>query len=64
MVNEALMNKIGITTTVPIEVLIAAGYQPVDLNNVFINDANPAPRGYIAEKAGFHLKCCTRIKGI
>ncbi|MDI6815539.1 MAG: hypothetical protein QMC90_05650 [Dehalococcoidales bacterium] len=29
-------NKIGITTTVPIEILIAAGYKPVDLNNVFI----------------------------
>ncbi len=25
------MKKIGITTTVPVEVLIAAGYQPVDL---------------------------------
>ena len=32
------MKKIGITTTVPIEVLLAAGYQPVDLNNVFIKE--------------------------
>ncbi|GAI09778.1 unnamed protein product, partial [marine sediment metagenome] len=30
------MKKIGITTTVPVEILLAAGYQPVDLNNVFI----------------------------
>ncbi|GAI98638.1 unnamed protein product, partial [marine sediment metagenome] len=30
MVSEAPVNKIGITTTVPIEILLAAGYQPVD----------------------------------
>ncbi len=29
------MKKIGITTTVPIEVLLAADYQPVELNNEF-----------------------------
>lgn len=29
------MNKIGITTTIPIEILLAAGYQSVDLNNDF-----------------------------
>ena len=58
------MNKIGITTTVPIEVLIAAGYQPIDLNNVFI--ANPSPERLvdIAERAGFPLNCCSWIKGI
>ena len=30
------MEKIGITTTVPVEILIAAGLKPVDLNNIFI----------------------------
>jgi hypothetical protein len=34
------MKKIGITT-VPMEVLIAAGYQPVDLNNILVTDSNP-----------------------
>jgi len=58
------MDKIGITTTVPIEVLIAAGYQPVDLNNVFINDPNPERLVNIAERAGFPLNCCSWIKGI
>ena len=58
------MNKIGITTTVPIEVLIAAGYQPVDLNNVFISDSAPERLVNIAEKAGFPLNCCSWIKGI
>ncbi len=58
------MKKIGITTTVPIEILLAAGYQPVDLNNVFVTD--PAPERFIniAEKAGFPLNCCSWIKGI
>jgi len=58
------MNKIGITTTVPIEILLAAGYQPVDLNNVFITDPSPERLVNIAEKAGFPLNCCSWIKGI
>ena len=58
------MKKIGITTTVPIEILLAAGYQPVDLNNVFITDPNPERLVNIAERAGFPLNCCSWIKGI
>ncbi|MCJ7769591.1 MAG: 2-hydroxyacyl-CoA dehydratase [Dehalococcoidales bacterium] len=58
------MNKIGITTTVPIEVLLAAGYQPVDLNNVFINDPDPERLVRLAERDGFPLNCCSWIKGI
>jgi benzoyl-CoA reductase/2-hydroxyglutaryl-CoA dehydratase subunit BcrC/BadD/HgdB len=58
------MKTIGITTTVPIEVLLAAGYQPVDLNNVFITDPSPERLVNIAEKAGFPLNCCSWIKGI
>jgi len=58
------MKKIGITTTVPIEVLLAAGYQPVDLNNVFITDPSPERLVNIAERAGFPLNCCSWIKGI
>jgi len=58
------MKKIGITTTVPIEILLAAGCQPVDLNNVFITDPSPERLVNIAEKAGFPLNCCSWIKGI
>ena len=58
------MNKIGITTTVPIEILLAAGYQPADLNNVFITDPSPERLVNIAERAGFPLNCCSWIKGI
>jgi len=58
------MEKIGITTTVPVEILQAAGYQPVDLNNVFITDPAPERLVNIAERAGFPLNCCSWIKGI
>lgn len=58
------MKKIGLTTTAPIEVLIAAGYQPVDINNLFI--ASEKYHEYIdfAEKAGFPKNSCAWIKGI
>jgi benzoyl-CoA reductase/2-hydroxyglutaryl-CoA dehydratase subunit BcrC/BadD/HgdB len=58
------MKKIGITTTVPVEMLLAAGYQPVDLNNIFITDPSPERLVSIAERAGFPLNCCSWIKGI
>jgi len=55
---------IGVTTTVPIEILISAGYRAVDLNNLFINDPNPQRLVDIAERSGFPQNCCTWIKGI
>jgi benzoyl-CoA reductase/2-hydroxyglutaryl-CoA dehydratase subunit BcrC/BadD/HgdB len=58
------MTTIGITTTVPTEVLLAAGLRPVDLNNLFIADPNPDRLVNIAERAGFPQNCCTWIKGI
>lgn len=55
---------VGFTTTIPLEVLIAAGRRPADLNNLFIND--PDPQGLIeeAEVAGFPRNICGWIKGI
>jgi len=58
------VKTIGITTTVPIEVLMAAGYKPVDLNNMFIDGSNREGMVNFAEKAGFPQNCCTWIKGI
>ena len=58
------MKTIGITTTVPVEILLAAGYQPVDLNNIFITDPNPDKLVSTAERAGFPLNTCTWIKGL
>ncbi len=58
------MNNIGITSTVPIEVLMAAGLRPVDLNNIFISDPSPERLVRAAERYGFPLNTCTWIKGI
>lgn len=58
------MKKIGLTTTVPVEVLLAAGYTPVDLNNVFITSDNYLKYIDIAEKDGFPKSLCAWIKGI
>ena len=58
------MNTIGITTTVPVEVLLAAGYKPVDLNNIFVALPDPERLLGIAEREGFPQNCCSWIKGI
>lgn len=59
-----MAKTIGITTTVPMEVLMAAGYTPVDLNNVFIGSTERERLVNVAERAGFPQNCCTWIKGI
>ena len=47
------MKQIGITTTVPLEVLLAAGYTPADLNNILVSAPDPTRYITIAERAGF-----------
>lgn len=58
------MSKIGITTTIPSEVLWAAGITPVDLNNLFINDPDKQKLVEAAEVRGFPRNTCSWIKGI
>ncbi len=58
------MKKIGLTTTVPIEVLVASGYTPIDLNNMFITSENYLKYIDIAERDGFPKSLCAWIKGI
>jgi benzoyl-CoA reductase/2-hydroxyglutaryl-CoA dehydratase subunit BcrC/BadD/HgdB len=55
---------VGFTTTIPLEVLLAAGRRPVDLNNVFITDPDPAGLIEEAEIAGFPRNICGWIKGL
>jgi len=55
---------VGITTTVPVEVLFAAGYRPLDLNNVFITSPDAAGMVEAAERAGFPRSMCAWVKGI
>ena len=55
---------IGITATVPVEIIFAAGLRPVDLNNLFIAHENPNSLVSQAEAAGFSHNTCAWIKGI
>lgn len=59
-----MLKKIGITTTVPSEVLFAAGYQPIDLNNAFISNQFYDKYIELAEQDGFPKSSCAWIKGI
>jgi benzoyl-CoA reductase/2-hydroxyglutaryl-CoA dehydratase subunit BcrC/BadD/HgdB len=55
---------IGFTTTIPVELIFAAGYTPCDLNNIFIADENPARFIDRAERDGFPKSMCNWVKGI
>ncbi|MFC1485399.1 2-hydroxyacyl-CoA dehydratase family protein [Candidatus Latescibacterota bacterium] len=58
------MRRIGMTTTVPAELIWAAGAVPVDLNNLFIT--SPRRHDFIryAEREGYPRNVCNWIKGI
>lgn len=58
------MSTVGFTTTIPLEILIAAGRTPVDLNNIFITDPRSMELVEEAELAGFPRNTCGWIKGI
>jgi len=58
------MARIGITTTVPVEIILAAGHTPVDLNNVFITDKEASRLVEVAEDAGYPRNICGWIKGL
>lgn len=58
------MAKVGLTTTVPVEIIYAAGWTPVDLNNLFISGENPQALVEEAELAGYPRNICAWIKGI
>jgi len=55
--------RIGFTTSFPVEVILAAGHIPVDLNNLFITQ-KPAEYVDMAEREGFPRTICAWIKGI
>ncbi|MDR4507667.1 MAG: 2-hydroxyacyl-CoA dehydratase family protein [Candidatus Brocadiaceae bacterium] len=55
---------VGITTTVPIEIIFAAGYIPIDLNNIFICGPLPDKMVEDAELKGLPRNTCAWIKGV
>jgi len=58
------VKPVGLTTTIPSEILFAAGITPVDLNNLFITDAKRTEFIEEAEVTGFPRTTCAWIKGI
>ena len=58
------MERIGITTTIPSEVIWAAGAIPVDLNNLFITSERRKEFIKSAERDGYPRNVCAWIKGI
>ncbi|MCX7704093.1 MAG: 2-hydroxyacyl-CoA dehydratase, partial [Planctomycetota bacterium] len=58
------METVGITGTLPLEVLYAAGFSVVDLNNLFISSPQPQRGIEFAERDGFPKTYCPWIKGI
>lgn len=58
------MKRTGFTTTIPLEVLIAAGRIPVDLNNLFITGGSSLELIEAAENGGVPRNICGWIKGI
>ncbi len=56
--------RIGITTTVPVEIIYAAGRIPVDLNNIFVADPDALGLVAYAESHGFPQSACAWTKGL
>ena len=55
---------IGITSTVPLEIIFASGLKPVDINNIFIESEDPESLVTQSESVGFSSNICAWIKGI
>jgi benzoyl-CoA reductase/2-hydroxyglutaryl-CoA dehydratase subunit BcrC/BadD/HgdB len=55
---------VGLTSTIPVEIVLAAGCKPLDLNNLFITSRAPEKLIQQAEQAGFAHNICAWIKGI
>ena len=61
---NAVDARIGLTTTIPVEVVLAAGLTPVDLNNIFITSPDALKLVSDAEAAGLPRTICAWVKGI
>lgn len=59
-----MQKKAAFTTTVPVEVILASGYIPLDLNNIFVSAENPSAFVEKAEFSGFAGSSCAWIKGL
>ncbi len=56
--------EVGLTSTIPVEIILAAGHTPVDLNNIFVVSPQAAQLVRDAEAAGYPRNACSWVKGI
>lgn len=56
--------RIGITSTIPVDIIYASSCVPVDLNNVFITDSQARVLIEEAERFGLPRNICTWVKGV
>lgn len=56
--------RVGITSTIPVELIYAAGYTPVDINNLFITSADPLSLVRYSRMNGFPDTSCSWICGL
>lgn len=61
---EMMNNTIGFTTSIPVEIILAAGKTPIDLNNIFISSDQAGHWVEKAEEAGYPRNSCGWIKGL
>ncbi len=54
----------GITSTIPLEIPLAAGKKVLDLNNIFITHPRAPDLVKAAEGEGFPRNCCSWIRGL
>ena len=64
METKAQKRLVGFTTSIPVELVLAAGCTPVDLNNRFITDPRASALVRHAEDLGMARTLCAWIKGI
>ncbi len=55
---------VGLTTTIPVEAVFAAGLVPLDLNNLFVGSPRSEELFDYALAEGFPLNSCAWLKGI
>ncbi len=56
--------RIGLTTTIPVEIIFAAGAVAVDLNNLFVASELSREMVARAEREGFSQNTCAWVKGL
>jgi predicted CoA-substrate-specific enzyme activase len=56
--------RIGIFSTLPVEVLLAAGHLPVDVNNLFVTHEDPGALLRTADDAGVPRTLCAWTRGL